>query len=1822
MATDPLKLLAIDDNPSYLNALQAVVQDTLTGAIVLTAPNGPQGLACALAEDPDVILLDIVMPGMDGYEVCRRLKANDGTRHIPVVFLTAVRADRESRIRALEAGAEAFLAKPLDEVELTAQIRAMAKIKAANVQARQEKAHLAALVAARTAELEQELTERKRAETALRESNELLSMFVEHSPIFAFIKEVTPTESRVLKASENYLDMIGISGSEIVGKTMTELFPAEFAATISADDWAVVSEDKTLKLDEDLNGRNYTTIKFPIFQGGKHLLAGYSIDVTERKRAEAALSGHAAQLAALHETLLGITAQQELPILLQSIVERAVGLLDADAGGLYLSDAENRQCRCEVSYRTPRDYTGTLLKYGDGAAGTVALTGQPLMVDDYRTWSARAVVFEKDQPFQALIAVPIIWHEQVTGVIDVLRQGTKPFTKTDQDLLGRFAAHAAIAIEDARLLQSLQHELAERQRVEAALRESRAILQAAMDQGSAGIAIADAPDGVLRYVNNAGLLIRGGDRQTIVERIGIDQYVASWQLLDLDGSPLESDEVPLARAIRFGETCSREFIIRRDNNDDRIVLANAAPITDDAGKVVAGIVVFADITERKQTEATLLKARIELEKSERLKSEVIERLNEAQEVAKVGSWDWDLESNEVWWSAETYRLFGVRPEEYTPGFESNARFIHPDDLELYRSAFARSLETGEALDFDVRVVAGDGVTRYCRALGRCSYSEQGRPKRFIGTLTDNSERKHAQIALQQSERHLSHIVNTISDITYSCLADADGNYVLDWLAGTVEQTTGYTAAEITARRCWRFLVIEEDIAVFESQVMGLRPGASASCELRLRRKDGGIAWVKSFAECIADEKQPARQRMYGGLLDITEQKCTEMALREREADLAEAQRIAQMGSYRFDIAANTVSWSEELYRIFDVEKSAFDRNYESYLARVHPDDKPDVLETSRKARETGEPFEAEYRITAHAGQCRIIREIGYAQRDDTGQVVSLFGVVQDITERKWAEMALRESEEKFRALMTLAPAGIYLTTPEGRCTYANARWCEMAGLALEEALGDGWVQGLHPDDRGAVRAAWEQLAAGKGLWDLEYRFRTRDGQVTWVHGLATPQRDPSGKITSYIGINQDITERKKAEEALRASQQLIEGVVNAMPVRVFWKDKNFNYLGCNAAFAADAGFTAPQDIIGKDDYQMGWRAQADLYRDADRQVIESGRPVLLLEQPQTTPEGHTMTVLASKIPLRDVRGEISGVLGTYLDITERKRTETALRESEARYGAFIDATSDMVYVKDDELRHVVANRALGAFLGREPAEIIGRTDAELMSAHAAETCRFSDLQTLQKGSLVVSEEPIGDRTYETTKFPVPLQSGKTGLGGIIRDITERKRAETERQTLFEIMQGLTTAENLQAYLGLVHHAIAKVVFAENFFVVLKDKDTGFFEEVYAVDQYDALSPPALLEKSICAYVFRSGEPLLLSQARFAELAARGEVELVGADSPSWLGVPLITSKETIGVMVVQDYEGANRYSERDKEFLVSIAGQVAQIVERKRAEEEIRQLNAELEQRVAARTAQLQATNKELEAFAYSVSHDLRAPLRGIDGWSQALLEDYYEQLDDQARVYLNRVRAEAQRMGGLIDALLQLSRVTRVEKQKRPVDLSALAHTVMAQLRANEPERQAEVLIQPGLTAYGDPRLLELVLTNLLDNAWKFTGPRPQTRIEFGRIADFRLQTPVPEAERRGISDLSGSEKSEMAGTTGHAVGNQKSQIYYVRDNGVGFDMTYAQRLFGAFQRMHAATEFPGTGIGLATVQRIVQRHGGRTWAEAVVDGGATFYFTLEEAV
>jgi len=418
------------------------------------------------------------------------------------------------------------------------------------------------------------------------------------------------------------------------------------------------------------------------------------------------------------------------------------------------------------------------------------------------------------------------------------------------------------------------------------------------------------------------------------------------------------------------------------------------------------------------------------------------------------------------------------------------------------------------------------------------------------------------------------------------------------------------------------------------------------------------------------------------------------------------------------------------------------------------------------------------------------------------------------------------------------------------------------------------------------------------------------------------------------------------------------------------------------------------------------------------------------------------------------------------------------------------------------------------------------------------------------------------------------------LGAVQRQadrLNENLRRRTQELTaLNAASRAMASMLNPQVVLKQVIDEVRRMVGAEGASVLLRDPtgDDMIFAAAAGPYAEGLVNMRVPITIGIAGWVMRERQPALVGDAPSDPRFSNSTDAITGLTTRSVLAVPLKFKGAVWGVIeAINQTSGV--FDEHDCEMLEALAGSAAVAIENA-------QSYATEEQRVIERTAQLKAANQELEAFAYSVSHDLRAPLRSIDGFSRALLQDYADRLDDPGQHYLQRIRAATQQMSQLIDDLLKLSRVTRSEMRREPVDLSALARAIAAELQATQPERQVEWSIAPRLVVNADAHLMRILLNNLMGNAWKFTAKHSTAKIELG--------------------------------TT-----QQDSQpVYFVRDDGAGFDITYVDKLFGAFQRLHSANEFEGTGIGLATVQRIVHRHGGRVWAKGAVEQGAAVYFTL----
>jgi len=635
-------------------------------------------------------------------------------------------------------------------------------------------------------------------------------------------------------------------------------------------------------------------------------------------------------------------------------------------------------------------------------------------------------------------------------------------------------------------------------------------------------------------------------------------------------------------------------------------------------------------------------------------------------------------------------------------------------------------------------------------------------------------------------------------------------------------------------------------------------------------------------------------------------------------------------------------------------------------------------------------------------------------------------------------------------------------------------------------------------------------------------------------------------------LNTGVSEQKQAEEKLKASLKEVTDLRDAMDEHaiVAITDPQGKITYVNDKFCAISKYSR-EELLGQDHriINSGYHPK-EFIRDLWTTITHGN--VWHGEIKNKAKDGSFYWVDTTIVPFLNELGKPRQYVAIRADITERKLAE----EAAAQLAAIVNSSNDAIIGKD--LNSIVTSWNIGAekLFGYSASEMIGQPITQLIPSDRQEE-EIEIINQIKQGESVEHYETLRMAKdghlidVSVTVSPIKDMTGKiTGASKVARDITERKLAEKalhrERDFISAVVDtvgSMVVVIDRQANIIRFNRACEKL--------------TGYsFDEARGRNLIDLFIMPEERTtttaefKNLCAgqfpntyenhWVTKEGTPRVIAWSNTALVDAGGEVEYV--------------------------------------------IGTGTDITERKRAEQEIHNLNISLEKRVAERTAELESANKELEAFSYSVSHDLRAPLRAVDGFSQAVIEDYSALLPEEGRHYLQTIRKGAQRMGVLIDDLLTFSRLSRAALKKQEVNTGKLVRHVLEDLNSQQEGRQVEIRMGHLPACQGDPALLNQVWVNLLSNALKYTRHREFAVIEIG----CKLE--------------------------------QGENVYFVRDNGAGFDMRYANKLFGVFQRLHRADEFEGTGVGLAIVQRVIHRHGGRIWADASLDRGATFYFTLQE--
>jgi PAS domain S-box-containing protein len=743
------------------------------------------------------------------------------------------------------------------------------------------------------------------------------------------------------------------------------------------------------------------------------------------------------------------------------------------------------------------------------------------------------------------------------------------------------------------------------------------------------------------------------------------------------------------------------------------------------------------------------------------------------------------------------------------------------------------------------------------------------------------------------------------------------------------------------------------------------------------------------------------------------------------------------------------------------------------------------------------------------------------------------------------EETLRESEEKFSKFFHATPAILGVSTlAEGIFVDVNEAFERFFGYGREEVIGRSshdlgiWE---NPSDRTGVIKTLQE--SGK-VRDLGAKFRDRAGKpLVGIYSAEIIEIKGEQYLLSQVT---DITARKRMEEALRKSEERFRHLYYDTPAMLHSIDQEGRLVSVSDYWLEVLGYERNE--------VLGWKSTEFLTEASRRYADEVVLPAYFktgfckdVPYQIVTKSGKMLDVLLSATAELNDAGEIVRSLAIMTDVTERKRAEEALRESEEKFSRAFHATPTLLVISIlADGKYIEVNEAFERLLGYSREEAIGRTSIELgIWENQADRARY--VQALRdKGKVRDMEINLRSKTGEIIvglfSGEIIEVGGETRLLTLVNDITARKRAEEalkaseERyRRIVDTSQEGILAVDAEARLTYVNQRLAEM---------LGHDGAGMLGRSYL----------EFIDHS------RSGEVAERLRRRKEGVREQYETVFVRSDGGKMWG--------SVSATPIMGVRG---------EFCGSFA-MVSDVSEQKRFKEEIEVLNTNL----VARALALELANEELEAFGYTVSHDLRKPLTAISGYSQLILEQFGAGLNVDCRNYFQEIVNGAGRMNQLIDTLLDFSRLTRRELHRETVDLSAMTHAVIAELSLADPQRRVSCIIAEGTVVNGDAKLLRVVMDNLLGNAWKYTAKTEEAVIEFGVM------------EHRGKT------------------------VCFVRDNGVGFDMAHANRLFAVFQRLHSTSEFEGIGIGLATVQRIVQCHGGRVWAEAECGKGATFYFTL----
>lgn len=1179
---------------------------------------------------------------------------------------------------------------------------------------------------------------------------------------------------------------------------------------------------------------------------------------------------------------------------------------------------------------------------------------------------------------------------------------------------------------------------------------------------------------------------------------------------------------------------------------------------------VGGIIIFSQvITDRKLAKQALQESEANLKK--------------AQEIAHLGHWEFNFATRQVYWSEELYRIHGLEPNQPIFVGEDGTGYIHPDDRAKHKREIVEKVALRACFATDLRIIHSDGSTRFIETRGEPILDANNQPIGLRGTVQDITDRKRTELALQESEARFAAAFHFSPDAML--ITRLNDGQILD-LNTQFTQVLGYTRSEAIGKttldlQAW-FDPTERATVITHLE----RSGILQNYECCFRRKSGETFFGLFSCQRIELNGQTC---MLSVVQDISDRKQAEEALRESEERLRVALEAARMGSWDWNILTDRIVWSESLERLMGLEPGTFDRSLETVAAMIYPDDRQRVLEAITRSVERDDDYDIEFRFVKPDGSIRWAAGKGKVLRDRSGRAVRMAGVDVDITDRKLAEIALKESETRFLELSEASPANIYIIVRrvDGSIYFEHiSRAIEIIHeIPFEQFLENAKTieKCVHPEDFPGYLAQVRQSTENLTPFAHEWRIITPSGKIKWIQGNSRPKLRDNGEIAWY-GVIIDITDRKQVEEALRESEERWYLAIEATNDGIWDDCLNNNQIFVSSRCMEMVGYEYEE--IDTFEKWCSYVHPEDLsrLRAASEAYLNRQTPTFTCEYRIQCKDGNYKWILGRAKAIWDETGTPVRIVGSISDITSRKqyqfwlerlneelerrvcqRTEELAR-SERDLRTIFNNVYDALFIQDmNGVVLDVNDRAVELFHATRE-QLIGATIPDLAAPSVTPESIIEELKKLQAIE-TLQLESRGRRFSDNSTFDLEVSLRKVTLGNrnvfiaAVRDITDRKQAE----------MALRASERRYATLAEVAPvAIFRFDIPPNCTYVSDrwSEMTGRpIESALGVGWMDALHPDDrdLLLRKWTEGFDRSptgNEIFNLSEGR--HLRPDGSI--------NWFYV-----------QVAKEFDSDGK--------TIGYIGTLTDITQRKQYEEQLQRTNEDLIR-----------ANRLKDEFLATMSHELRTPLNAILGMTEGLLEGFLGEINDRQLRALKTIDVNGCRLLELINDILDITKIKsgRMELDLAPTIVSSVCQSSLLFVKelALKKQIQLELKMSPNLPIlFVDERRIRQVLVNLLNNAVKFTSDGGCVTLEVNY---------APTPANLNNSDSPAENVLRIA----------------VIDTGIGIAPENINKLFQPFVQIDSALnrKYAGTGLGLALVKRIVELHGGKVEVTSELGVGSCF--------